>query len=86
MTYKIIEAVRELIISEDCEKLKVTAEFSDGETRSFHFGLDVTKDTILEVLDRTCENTTNEAAQAEVDKDRIDSEKRADKTAKELLT
>lgn len=85
ITYEIMEAVRERIISDDCEMLKISAMFSDGEVRSFHFALDASKDDIKAVLDKTCENLFNEAAQAEADSERIELEKAADKTADELL-
>ena len=85
ITYLITEAIRERIISDDCEKLKVSAEFSDGETRSFHFDLDATKEEIVAMLNKTCFNLSSEAAQAEADRERRESEKAADETASELL-
>lgn len=85
ITYKITVAVRERIIVDNCERLKVTAKFSDGQVRSFHFELGMKKPEIKAILDKLCVNLANESVQAEVDAPRLKAEKEADATAKSLL-
>lgn len=85
-TFTITEKpVRESIIADGCERLKVTASFSNGETRSFHFPLEVTPEEVTDELTKLCEVMDQDAQRSEEDAPRIASEMNADATADALF-
>lgn len=84
-TFTITAAERERIIVDNEEKLKVTAVFSNGETRSYHFPLAMSKTNIEGEIAKAAALFDLESEQAKANASREKAEAEADATAAALL-